>query len=188
MILNPDILLKLLTHNDDSAYQQLYQNYFVALKSFAMHYVGDEGAAEDVVQDVFIGMLKCEKTFVSLNDVKLYLYSSVKNRSISYLRNLKVQHKYIDETFHSAKDIDLFWDRVLEEDIYARLMTAVDSLPAQCRKVILLTLEGHTTAEIAELLNISVETVKDHKSNGKKKLAELLRNTCWVWILDVLIP
>ncbi|MEG1949498.1 MAG: RNA polymerase sigma-70 factor [Odoribacter sp.] len=184
--MDQDVLLKLLCNNDDKAYRQLYQKYYVALKSFACSYVGNEDVAKDLVQDVFIAMLGCEKKFLNLNEVKLYLYTAVRNRSVSYLRNQKVQNRYIGKILQEDDSSELFWDRVLEEEVYANLMGAIDKLSHQCRTVMLLTLEGQKSTEIAAKMNISVETVKDHKSNGKKKLAILLKDGCFVWLIDFL--
>lgn len=179
MAIDQQILLDLLAKNDDRAYQYLYRNYFVALKSFAAFYVADEDVAMDLIQDVFIGLLGSEKAFGQLNEVKFYLYTSLKNRCISYLRKQKVADKYVDEILHSAQEEDeMFFDRILEEDIYATLLGAIRQLPPQCQKVMSLVLEGHKLSEIAVLLNLSVETVKDHKDNGKKKLYRLLKNSC----------
>lgn len=169
------ILLELLTRNDDRAYQYLYRKYYAALKSFAIHYVADEAVAMDLIQDIFIGLLGNDKHFEDLNDVKLYLYTSLKNRCISYLRQQKVRDKYVLEIRNEEEEF--FWDQVLEEDVYAELMAAIQQLPPQCSKVMQLVLEGHKVAEIAGILELSAETVKDHKSNGKKKLYQLLKNS-----------
>lgn len=77
----------------------------------------------------------------------------------------------------------MFFDRVLEVDVYAELVAAICQLPPQCRKVMELTLEGHKIAEIASLLHISVETAKDHKQNGKKKLFLLLKGSVLQFIV-----
>ena len=63
----------------------------------------------------------------------------------------------------SQNEEEHFWDKVLEEDVYARLMAAIDALPSQCRLVMMMTLDGLKASEIAERLHISVDTVKGHK-------------------------
>lgn len=177
MDIDQQTLLELLMNDDDRAYQHLYRNYFPALKSFATYYVADDEVAVDLIQDVFIGLLGNKKPFANLNDVKFYLYGALKNRCISHIRKQKVRDRYVSEIQSEALEDDiLFFDRVLEEDVYAQLMAAICQLPPQCSKVMRLTIEGYKASEIASQLNISVETVKDHKQSGKKKLFLLLKD------------
>ena len=77
--------------------------------------------------------------------------------------------------------------QIEEEDVYARLMTAIDTLPPQCRVVMQLTLEGLTGNEIAQRLQISPDTVKEHKSNGKQKLAVLLKGGEWACLVSLFL-
>ena len=196
-MLEQDVLLDLLARKDNRAYQYLYQCYYVALKALANHYVKDNDVAEDLVQDVFISLLESvlmhfrKKGFVKFkteNDIKYFLYSSLKNKCISHSRKQKVRDKYYQDVVSSLNEEEHFWDKVLEEDVYARLMAAIETLPPQCKLVMIMTLDGLKASEIAERLHISVDTVKDHKSNGKKKLtaqlkdAELLCLIGFLWL------
>ncbi len=108
--------------------------------------------------------------------MKYFLYSALKNKCISYYRKQKVRDKYKLSVLRSNNQLEHFWEKVLEEDVYAHLMAAIDTLPPQCRLVMQLSLEGLKISEIAAQLHISEETVKDHKKNGKRKLLQLLDN------------
>ena len=174
--LNQEELLDLLARKDNRAYQHLYRIYYVALKALANYYVKDNDVAEDLVQDVFISLLESGYKFKTESEVKYFLYSSLKNKCISHFRKQKVRDKYHKEVLSSQTDVEHFWDKVLEEDVYARLMAAVDTLPPQCKMVMMLTLEGLKIAEIAEKMEISVDTVKEYKSNGKRKLISRLKD------------
>ena len=50
-----------------------------------------------------------------------------------------------------------------------------------------MVLEGSSTRDIAEKLGISAETVKDHKANGKRKLAEWLKNKDMILLIHFLL-
>ena len=140
-------------------------------------YVKDNDVAEDLVQDVFISLLESDYKFKTENDIKYFLYGSLKNKCISHSRKQKVRDKYYQDVVSSLNEEEHFWDKVLEEDVYARLMAAIETLPPQCKLVMIMTLDGLKASEIAERLHISVDTVKDHKSNGKKKLTAQLKDT-----------
>lgn len=183
LIPDTELLLKYLAQKDNRAYSHLYSVYYTALKSLACHYVGDEHVAADIVQEVFVSLLEVSHSFVSADEVKFFLYNALKNRCISYYRKQRVRNRYRLSVLRSGSRLEHFWDRVLEEDVYAHLMAAIETLPSQCRLVMKLSLEGFKISEIASRLHISEDTVKEHKRKGKRKLSKLLDNPFLVFIL-----
>lgn len=175
-----ELLLNYLLKDDDRAYVLLYQHYYVALTLFSAKYVGNEDVARDLVQEVFIAMLGQKKAFANLIALKVYLYSSVRNRSLNWLRDEKVRKGVETNALQHAEEEDLFLDRLLEEDVYARLMTAVGTLPRQCRRVMELSLEGLKISEVAELMQVSLDTAKEYKKEGKKRLTEKMQHLSWL--------
>ena len=65
---------------------------------------------------------------------------------------------------------------VQEEEILRELYAAIGELPQRSQEVILLSLEGKKNQEIAQLLNLSVLTVKTHKKNAFRYLKNRLQN------------
>ena len=65
---------------------------------------------------------------------------------------------------------------LMQEEIYRELYVAVRELPEKCQKVFGLHLEGKKNDEIAEILGISVLTVKSHKQNAIHILKEKMGN------------
>ncbi len=169
-------VLKLLSRKDNRGFHYLYRHYYIALKALANYYTKNDQVADDLVQEVFISLLQGDFRFTDLNEVKHYLYTVLKNKCLNYLRDQKVQDKYYQETLWSESEMDDYWDRVLKEDVYAILYSAIQMLPPQCRQVMLMSLQGMKLTEIARQLHISLDTVKEHRSNGKKKLLLLLQN------------
>lgn len=179
-------LLKHLAKDDDEAYSLLYRRFYIPLVLFAEKYVADEEVAKDLVQEVFISMLGQKKEFVSLAALKAYLYNSVKNRCINYIRNEKVKKRFESYALQECDNIDLFWERVLEEDVYGRLMTAVDSLPRQYQRVMLLSLEGCKISEVADKMEISLDTAKEYKKEAKKRLVAKIQELDYLVLLPVI--
>ena len=62
----------------------------------------------------------------------------------------------------------------MKEELYERLFSVVDELPPRCREVFLLHLDGKKNEEIAELLNISLLTVKTQKKKAMSYIRERL--------------
>ena len=186
--MDQQVLLKLISKQDNKAYRYLYRHFYVSLKAVANYYTHDEEVAADLVQDVFITMLEVNQKFNHLNDIKYFLYAALKNKCLNHLRSQKVRNQYVRENLSAQHEIENYWDQVLKEDVYATLYAAIQTLPPQCRQVMLHSLEGMKLAEIADKMQISLETVKEYRSNGKKKLLTLLKNkelvllVSWFWM------
>lgn len=185
---NQEILLKLLSRQDNKAYRYLYQRFYIGLKAVANYYTRDDLSADDLVQDVFISMLDGQQHFNTMNDIKYFLYTALKNKCLNYLRNQKVREKYVQQNFLPQNEIDTYWDKVLKEDVYSTLYAAIQSLSPQCRQVMLFSLEGMKLSEIAEKMNLTLDTIKEYRGNGKKKLLSLLEGkditllVSWFWL------
>ncbi len=169
-----DIWLKELSQGKEDAFSQLFERYYTPLVIFAVSYLEDEEMARDIVQDVFLSLYNNKEIFSTISKLKAYLYTFVKNNCLNYIRKEKVKDKYISYTLYIDKDEDLFWDKVLEEEVYYYLYKAIDKLPPKARQVYLLTMDGLKNKEIAEQLNISIETVRSHKKNNKRLLKKYL--------------
>jgi RNA polymerase sigma factor, sigma-70 family len=169
------ILLEHLAKEDDMAYTILYEQFYVPMVLFAGKYIRDEEAAKDVVQEFFISMLGQKKRFENMIALKVYLYNSVKNRCFNYLRHERVREEYEAMVIREFDDVDLFWDRVMEEDVYVRVMHVVEELPQQYRNVMMLSLEGYKISEVAERMGIALDTAKEYKKEGKKRLGARLQ-------------
>ena len=144
--------------------------------------LNDRQLAEEAVQDVFIKLWETGDSLSIDTSLSAYLIKMTRNRSIDYLRanerriktvsieDLEIQlqlHKYGME---DSIDEELFTD-ALEE----ALNKAIKQLPAQCRQIFILNrLEGFSTKEIAEKLQISVSTVKTQISRALIRLKETI--------------
>ena len=162
-----EILLEHLAKDDDMAYTLLYKQFYVPMVLFASQYINNEEASKDVVQEFFISMLGQKKDFENVTALKVYLYHSVKNRCMNYIQHEQVKGRYEAFVLREFDDVDLFWDRVLE---------VVQELPRQYRNVMMLSLDGYKISEVAEKMGISLETAKEYKKEGKKRLSVRLRS------------
>jgi RNA polymerase sigma-70 factor (ECF subfamily) len=170
------ISIKSRTLNKDVSVEIFFEEYFTPLALFSKTYTNDIEISKDIVQDIFCTLLENQTLFSSINNFKAYLYNAVKNKSLNYLRHDQVKTNFIKYKAekNNEKD-DSFWSKVIEEEVYSQLMKAINKLPSQCKKVYLLLLEGKGNEEIANILDLNIETVKSHKKNGKRILASRLK-------------
>ena len=163
-----DVLLaKRITERDEEAFKILYEEFFHALLSVACKYVGIE-EARDIVQDTFFKLWSAPHKFMHINDLRFYLYRTVQNQCLNYIRDKKVEDSYRSKTEVTTEDY--FYNALLEEEIFIRLRQAIDELPEKYRNVINLNLEGLSDKEIAEKLKVSPQTINYRISQALKIL------------------
>ena len=146
-------------------FEHSFELYFRQLCIYALHFTGDAGVSEDIVQDAFVALWERKE---EVRDVKPYLYASVRNRCISHLR--KSGASAFGELPDNLSDEDLKERSELE----SRLWDAVDSLPDRRRQVLLMSKrDGMKYEDIAYLLGISVNTVRNHIAKALEALRQL---------------
>ncbi len=168
---NIDLLLR----KNHLIFREFFESHYPALVVFAEKYVLNREVAEDIVQDVFIKVYESDLEFDTLDKLKAYLYSSVRNKSINKLKHDKVIERHKEEEILKSSE-SFFRDTLIEQETYRILYQTVDKLPTQSRKIILLGLKGFSNPEIAEELNISVNTVKTLKLKSYRALRERLKD------------
>lgn len=148
------------------AFESDFRTYYRPLCLYALHYLGDADTVEDVVQECFTALWRQEKPVAN---VKSWLYSAVRNRSIDVLRRPGKTEPLPSDLEGPISDYEAEDRSVLE----ARLWTAVDALPKMRRKCLLLAKrDGLSYKEIADELNLSEHTVRNHISRALETLRE----------------
>ncbi len=183
MLLEGEALwLSRLSKGDNKVYEELYSNYFFPLSSFAVKYLENNEAAEEVVQDIFFEFWLKNPSFDNVVALKTYFYRSVRNRCLDVLKHNKVEEKYLKE--QSLKEqSDFFLHAILEEEVYLSLREAIDELPETMREVYNLTLLGYDNSTIADTLKITLDAVKSYKKRGKALLKTRLKNLFYLMFL-----
>ncbi len=145
------------------AFTMVYMEYHKRLYSFACHYLGDRYQAEDAIQWLFLRLWENRQGLNEQMSLKSYLFTSLKNHILNLLRDGKreaLRHERFLREKEETEDHDIL-QQLDEEELRKRLAAAISTLSPQKRKICELKLEGNlSNAEIAELLQISVNTVK----------------------------
>ena len=148
------------------AFELHFRTFYRPLCLYALHYLGNADAVEDVVQECFSTLWRQENPVAN---VKSWLYSAVRNRSIDTLRRAGKTEPLPTDIDGPITDDEAENRSALE----ARLWTAVDALPEMRRKCLLLAKrDGLSYKEIAEELGLSEHTVRNHISRALETLRE----------------
>src|ERR1700712_4625872 len=152
------------------AFTSLYRKYFKVLMLASDKYIKEIDVAKGIVQDVFLKMWEQPFELENEASLKSYLYRSVVNSSLNYLKrqkNISQHHlKIANETTYDSLD-----DLQEEHELKLLIYKEIELLPAQCKKIFKMSrFEGLKYREIAVLLNISEKTVENHMIKALKTL------------------
>ena len=163
-----------LSRGDETAFQETFEIYFKVLVLFATKFSLDKETAEDLVQDIFVKLYEQRDRLQFHSSLKAFLYQSVKNRCIDFIRTTKNREKHHGE-IKASSDLEgldseeLMMQSELEEKIYQ----SIKQLPEQCQLIFKMNrFEGKRNQEIADELNISKRTVETQISKALKRLRE----------------
>lgn len=163
------------------AFELLFREFYPSMCVVAMRFVADQDAAEDIAQEAFIKLWEKRTAYEDIPSLKTFLYVSVKNLCFNHIRNKK---DTIDYTSPEAQNKEaVFKDYLIEEEAYRIIEDAVNALPPQSQKIVKMHLDGKQNKEIAETLNISVNSVKTLKYNALSSLKLSLKDYFYLLIL-----
>lgn len=159
--------------------QQYFKKYYQSLCYFAMNIIHDNELSKDIVQNVFVTIVASKIEFENDFHFKQYAYTAVKNQCISSLRS-SANDRVV--SISDMPELEVFADDECDTEIVrAELMRmvneAIESLPPRYREVFRMAyIEKMKSEEIAEALDISVNTVKVIRQRARNRLREQLKD------------
>ena len=178
-ILSDNDSIAKLHSGDEMIFKKIFKQFYLPVRSFAWRFVKDNDIAEDIVQDVFLLLWEKRVTFNVLAEIKSFLYISVRNACLDYLKHERVKQKNeigILDFMPSETEQEF----ILEEEVDALIYKAIEDLSKQSQKIVIMTMNGDSNLEIAQKLNITVNTVKSTKLKAYRLLRKRLRNIQWL--------
>jgi RNA polymerase sigma-70 factor, ECF subfamily len=154
---------------DPAALEALYDAYAGAVYRQALAIVGCAADAEDVLQDVFLKLVR--RRGGPIQDVKAYLLTSARHQAYSILRQRRREPR------DSDLDLDAFPSLIGREERAetTAVQNALQTLPSEQRQVILLKVYDQLTfEEIGRAVRASVNTVASRYRYAVKKLRQAL--------------
>lgn len=173
-------LIERVMAGDESALSTIYDRYSAILFGMLIRILEDRGAAEEVLQDMFLQLWRNAGQFdSSRGSLPAWLMVIGRNRAISRLRGRR-DRELLEEkdgdytnTFASAQNIE---DEVARTDLARILRAALTKLPVEQRQAVELAyFEGMTQTEIAAETGCPLGTVKTRIRTAMQSLKLILR-------------
>lgn len=184
-----DVLLRRAGKGDEEAFTLLYRRHQAALYRFALRMSGNAWAAEEIVQDVFMTLMRDPKKFdPARGTLGGFLYGVMRNRVLKHLersprREVPLEEKNENGSGSGIVLLDATTPAIQAEkrERAEQVWAAVLDLPAEFREaVVLCELEERSYEEAAEMMGCPIGTIRSRLHRGRTLLMarlEMLRGT-----------
>jgi len=153
----------------------IYEKYEQAMLSVAAGLLGDVGAAEDVVHDVFVALAQAPEKLRLTGSLRSYLTTCVANLARDRLRARQRTAKHLERQRPSADEATAPLPGILHDEQVRQLTEALRQLPYEQREVVVLHLRGGLPFRaIAKSQNVSINTAQSRYRYGIDKLRAML--------------
>jgi RNA polymerase sigma-70 factor, ECF subfamily len=156
------------------AFEQIYRDYAPLVYRTAWGVLGSREEAEDVLQTVFLKLLRRESAPDFQKNPKAYLYKAAVNASLDTLKARRRRPVLVDDierldapAFHAGSRFD--------DDTHERLYAAIAQLGAEAAEILILRyMQNKTVMEIAAALGVSRTVIAVRLFRSRARLKKLL--------------
>jgi len=158
---------------DKSSFEKLVLKYTKGLYSFVFNILGQQEAAQDVVQETFTKAFSNLNSFNTSKNFSTWLYTIAKNSAFNYIKvNKKYDFREADESISQDKNPE---ELVINREASRALVRSIDMLSEKYRTLIYLKYVNNLSyEEISKTLNISKSIVESRLYTARQKLSILL--------------
>lgn len=172
-------LVRRTLNGDNNAFSEIIRRYETMVARTVKNMLGDTQQAEDAGQDTFIRLYKSLKDFRGESKLGTYIQRIAINQSLNEIR----RRKKLLSLFHRSDDkedmteIDpVSYEDEDSRDIKESVNLAISKLDPDFRTVVILrSIQGYSTRETADILELPLGTVLSRLSRAKERLKELLK-------------
>ena len=171
-----EVLVKQFNEGDAKSLKAIYDMYFRHLYYFAWRITQNEAEAEDIAVVTLEILLRRNTDFVTMNNIKAFLFITVKNKCLKYLDATR-RHRQSEQELSTLIDIkdDYVLAQMVRSEFLMEVYREIESLPPIRKTVFkMLFIDGLDSQEIARQLNMTPAAVYNNKLKALKQLRNIL--------------
>lgn len=185
--------LQAFINGEQKGFRAVYALYYQQISYFTYKLINHKQESEDITATTFVKLFRGHKNFITLNNIRAFLYITARNNCFDYLRSFK-RRKIFSKDF-SEREIPeaVFYEDILDTSqqnemiegiALKQIYSAVEMLPDQCQRIFkMLFFYGMKPVDIARELNITPETVRSQKRRALDLLRVRLSDK-WIYSLQ----
>jgi RNA polymerase sigma-70 factor (ECF subfamily) len=186
---NDEYCLLKIKEGDEFYFNVIFEKYRNQLFNYLYKVSKSKEIAEEIVLDVFLKLWHGREAITEIQKLEAFLYSVAHNKAIDFFRAAKrnpVLQEAVWESITNFATTEGADARLHQHNLEALIKEAINQLSPQRKKVFELRQnEGLSYAEIAETLNLSTNTVRNHLAASVDFIREHLRKNNALILLPV---
>lgn len=181
-------MLQQIAEGQELAFRNLFALYVPFLQPTLNKIVKDEAAADDIIQETFLRIWLYRDKLPSIENPRSWVLRIAYNLAFNFMRNQHVRDKTL-QLISTQDQRDTGLEDVLAYNTLTKMLNeAISQMPAQQIKIYRLNREeGMSISEIANLLNLSPQTVKNTLGRAMKFIRDFIEKKGYLLTLLPLI-
>lgn len=181
---NEDAVMLSFREGNKEAFRLIYDQLVRPLTYFVENIIYSQQDAEDIVANAFYKLYHARTALRSYEHVKRWMYVIVRNEAIDYLRaRRRSRENQHDIAYLESGVVETAETERVKTNILQDMYKEIEKLPKQRKKILrLYFFEQKSTTEIAELMELSPQTVLNHKTKAIDSLKK--SGLQFKWLLD----
>ena len=167
-------IIEALRRKDPIVFRELFEAYFGQMVLFADYILLDRSEAEDVAQEIFVGLWNRTEFPEITSSFRSYIFTQVRNRCLNRIKHLNIEDKH-GLWVREALDFAQIPDTEIDEELVGKMYKAIAELPEGARTVFTMcVIEGKSYKQVASELGIPGNTVNMQMKRAYRFLRERL--------------
>jgi RNA polymerase sigma-70 factor (family 1) len=181
-------LFNRLAKGNESAFEIVFELYKKRVFSVALKMLKSEIEAEEIVQEVFLSIWHAKARLDDINDPEAYLFTITYNTIYTHLKKASRNRQVLDAIIFNLSEIqNTTGDTIAGNETGKLIKEAIERLSPQQRTVYELSKQdGLSYDQIAEQMNISRNTVRNHLAEAMKTIRIFLKKTDMLFMSSIL--
>jgi RNA polymerase sigma-70 factor (ECF subfamily) len=179
------ISVEKIKRGDMREFERLFRAHYKPLCIYAENITGNALDAEDLVSNLFLWLWEKHEQLQIRSSIESYITSAVRHDALNYLKHAEVEARYRAKAEYQLMHMDLLnpdadaetpLSDILEKERNEQIENALRTLPPQCCEIFTLhKMDGLSYQEVADKLNISINTVRTQLTRAMKKMRIALK-------------
>jgi RNA polymerase sigma-70 factor (family 1) len=174
---------------DQQAFAKIFYHYTQRIYGFILSKTKSEELTEEIVQEVFIDIWEKRQMIKDVHNYESYIFTMAVNKTYRFLQNIASEEKLRSQVWASMQTFSNITNETLDLKYSEQLINeAIEQLSPQRKKVFVLSKkEGLSRHQIAEQLNVSVNTVDNQLREALISIKNYLKKTPGVSVILLMI-
>jgi RNA polymerase sigma-70 factor (ECF subfamily) len=181
-------ILNRIANGDETAFRMFFDYYKDRFYSVVLKMTRSDSIAEEIVQETFLTIWQKRSSLTEIKNPDSYFFTAIYRKVFAYYKKLALERKLLRLIADSPHFQNITDETILAQESERLINEAVAKLPSQQQLVFRLSKqEGLSREQIAEKLQISPNTVRNHMADAIKSIRHYLDHAAFISMLLLVI-